>query len=146
MTECSLCAVKTDADGVVYHDQMWLVRSISSTPAVAGWLILQARRHVADPSELNPTEATTFGPLVQRFAATLREVTGALRIYIGSLNEGVPHFHCHLLPRLPEMPNDAIGWNAFALSDLARRGEVRADPEEVSRVLAALRERSASPV
>ena len=31
------------------QDDTWLVRSISSTPAVAGWLILQARRHVADP-------------------------------------------------------------------------------------------------
>ena len=146
MTECSLCALATDADGVVYYDDTWLVRSISSTPAVAGWLILQARRHVADPSELDATEAASFGPTVQRFAEALREITGALRVYIGSLNEGIPHFHCHLLPRLPEMPNNAVGWNAFALSDLARRGEVRADPKEVSRVLAALRERSASPV
>ena len=69
----------------------------------------------------------------------LREVTGAQRIYTGSLNEGTPHFHTHLLPRLPQMPNSAIGWNAFGLSELARRGEVRASPERVQRVLEALR-------
>jgi hypothetical protein len=71
-------------------------------------------------------------------------VTGALRVYTGSLNEGVPHFHTHLLPRLPAMPNNALGWNAFALSDLARRGELRAPPEEVERVLSALRKEAAT--
>jgi diadenosine tetraphosphate (Ap4A) HIT family hydrolase len=80
--------------------------------------------------------------VVQRFAHLLREVTGALRIYIGSLNEGSPHFHYHLLPRLPATPNNAIGW--IGLSDLARRGEVRTDPQEVARVLAGVRERQPS--
>jgi len=92
--------------------------------------------------EFDAAEAATFGPTLQRFAHLLREVTGALRIYTGSLNEGSPHFHCHLLPRLPVMPNNAIGWNAFRLSELARRGEVRANPREVERVLEAVRERA----
>jgi len=43
---------------------------------------------------------------------------------------------------LPAMPNNAIGWNAFGLSELARRGEVRANPLEVERVLEAVRERA----
>ena len=42
---------------------------------------------------------------------------------------------------LPEMPNAALGWNAFGLSGLAARGEVRADPAEVQRVLSAIRDR-----
>jgi len=134
-----MCAFVSDAS-VVYEDTTWIVRSVSSTPAVAGWLILQARRHVADVSELDSTEAASFGPLLQQVARRLRETTGALRIYTGSLNEGTPHFHTHLLPRLPQMPNDAIGWNAFGLSDLARRGEVRAQPDDVQRVLQAVRE------
>jgi diadenosine tetraphosphate (Ap4A) HIT family hydrolase len=141
---CPLCQIAASREGILFEDDTWLVRSISSTPAVAGWLILQARRHIGDPADFDATEAASFGPMVQRFAHLLREITGALRIYIGSLNEGSPHFHCHLLPRLPTMPRDAIGWNAFGLSDLARRGEVRADPQEVARVLAAVRERSAS--
>jgi diadenosine tetraphosphate (Ap4A) HIT family hydrolase len=146
VSSCQLCQVAASGEGILFQDDTWLVRSISSTPAVAGWLILQARRHVADPSEFDATEAATFGPTVQRFAHLLREVTGALRIYIGSLNEGIPHFHCHLLPRLPVMPNNAVGWNAFGLSDLARRGEVLAEPEEVARVLDAVRQRSTSSV
>jgi diadenosine tetraphosphate (Ap4A) HIT family hydrolase len=64
-----------------------------------------------------------------------------LRIYTGSLNEGNPHFHTHILPRLPEMPNGAIGFDAFGLSALARRGEVRADPEQVQIVLGEIRDR-----
>jgi hypothetical protein len=77
--------------------------------------------------------------VLQRFAQLLRQTTGALRVYMGSLNEGIPHFHCHLLPRLAQMPNNAIGWNAFGLSELARRGDVRANADEVQRVLDALR-------
>jgi len=34
---------------------------------------------------------------------------------------------------------DAIGWTAFGLSELARRGEVIADAAEVQRVLDAVR-------
>jgi diadenosine tetraphosphate (Ap4A) HIT family hydrolase len=136
---CPLCTIDPNDETVVFADERWLVRSVSRTPAVAGWLILQARRHIADVSELDADETATFGPTLQRFAHLLREVTGALRIYTGSLNEGTPHFHCHLLPRLAQMPNNALGWNAFGLSELARRGEVRADPDEVQRVLDALR-------
>jgi diadenosine tetraphosphate (Ap4A) HIT family hydrolase len=143
---CALCTVDPNDATVVFADERWLVRSVFATPAVAGWLILQARRHIADVSELDADEAATFGPMLQRFAHLLREVTGALRIYTGSLNEGTPHFHCHLLPRLAQMPNDAIGWNAFGLSDLARRGEVRAKPDEVQRVLDALREGAAPAI
>ena len=142
---CALCDIAAApgglAAGIVFQDATWLVRSISSTPAVAGWLILQARRHVSEPADFSPAEAASFGPLLQRTERVVREVTGALRISTGSLNEGSPHFHCHLLPRLPEMPNNAVGWHAFELSDLARRGEVRADPEVVRRVLAELRDR-----
>jgi len=143
---CPLCQIAASREGVIFEDDTWLVRSTSSTPAVAGWLILQTRRHIGDPADFDANEAASFGSMLQRFAHLLREITGALRIYTGSLNEGSPHFHRHLLPRLPVMPNDAIGWDAFGLSDLARRGDVRADPAEVARVLAAVRERSTSSV
>jgi diadenosine tetraphosphate (Ap4A) HIT family hydrolase len=142
---CPFCTIAEgnggDDAGVVYQDEHWLVRSISPTPAVAGWLLMQAKRHFGDSSEMNAAEAATFGPLLQRTTSAVREVTGALRVYLGSLNEGTPHFHTHILPRLPEMPNGAIGFDAFGLSALARRGEVRADPEVVKRTLAGIQNR-----
>jgi diadenosine tetraphosphate (Ap4A) HIT family hydrolase len=147
MTETKSCPFCTIAEGdgadvgIVFQDEHWLVRSISSTPAVAGWLLLQARRHIGDSAELNAIEAASFGPLLQRTSSAVREATGALRIYLGSLNEGTPHFHTHILPRLPEMPNGAIGFDAFGLSALARRGEVRADPDAVQRTLAKIHDR-----
>jgi diadenosine tetraphosphate (Ap4A) HIT family hydrolase len=98
---CPLCQIAASREGVIFEDDTWLVRSTSSTPAVAGWLILQTRRHIGDPADFDANEAASFGSMLQRFAHLLREITGALRIYTGSLNEGSPHFHCHLLPRLP---------------------------------------------
>ncbi|HEV7666126.1 MAG TPA: HIT domain-containing protein [Chloroflexota bacterium] len=146
---CPMCAF-SDASGpnddsVVYQDEHWLVRSISAAPAIAGWLILQARRHVAEPADWNDAEAATFGPTLRQIEKTVRQVTGAVRVYTASLNEGTPHFHSHILPRLPQMPNNATGFQAFGLSELARQGEVRADPTEVERVLSAIRERARKP-
>lgn len=148
MTEtnaCPFCRLAEGADdpdaGIVFQDEHWLVRSISPTPAVAGWLLVQAKRHIGDSSELNAAEAASFGPLLQRTSKVVREVTGAVRVYLGSLNEGTPHFHTHILPRLAEMPNGAIGFDAFGLSALARRGEVRAAPAQVTRTLGEIRER-----
>ena len=142
---CPICVfsdASPDTDsGIVYQDEHWVARTISGTPAVAGWLLLQSRRHIGDSSEMSAAEAASFGPVLKRTSQVVREVTGALRIYMGSLNEGNPHFHTHILPRLPEMPNGALGWNAFGLSGLAAKGEVRADQEQVSRVLAEIRDR-----
>ena len=140
---CPICAFSNGGPeaGIVYQDEHWLVRTISPTPAVAGWLLLQAQRHIPDSSAMNAAEAASFGPLLQRTSQVVREVTGALRVYVGSLNEGNPHFHTHILPRLPEMPNGALGWSAFGLSALAAKGEVRADSEQVKRVLAEIGER-----
>lgn len=143
---CKLAEGGGDPDaGIVYQDEHWLVRTISPTPAVAGWLLMQVKRHIGDSSELNAAEAASFGPVLQRTSGVVREVTGALRVYLGPLNEGTPHFHTHILPRLPEMPNGAIGFEAFGLSALARSGEVRADPEAVQRILAEIRERLQVP-
>jgi diadenosine tetraphosphate (Ap4A) HIT family hydrolase len=145
-TSCQLCQISDGSalveSEVVYQDDLWLARSISSTPAVAGWLLMQARRHVAEPADWNEAEAASFGPTLQRLERIVREVTGAVRIYTASLNEGIQHFHCHILPRLAEMPNGAKGFPAFGLSDLARKGEVRANPDDVTRVLAAIREKA----
>lgn len=145
-TSCQFCQFSEGSapvpGGVIYQDDLWLVRPIASAPALAGWLLVQARRHVAEPADWNAAEAASFGPTLQRLERIVREVTGAVRIYTASLNEGVPHFHCHILPRLATMPNDARGFQAFGLSELARKGEVTADPDEVTRVLAEIRQRA----
>lgn len=77
-TSCPLCQIEASREGILFEDDTWLVRSISSAPAVAGWLILQAKRHIGDPADFDGTEAVSFGPMVQRFAHLLREMTGAM--------------------------------------------------------------------
>jgi len=65
---CPMCAFTSDAT-VVYEDPRWIVRSISPKPAVAGWLIVQTRRHVGDISELTPEEADSPHAPVTSLAA-----------------------------------------------------------------------------
>ncbi len=66
--------------------------------------MLMTQRHVASFPQFDDTECATFGPLMQVLQRTLLDVTGALRIYIANMNESTPHFHCHIVPRLSEMP------------------------------------------
>ena len=69
---CQLCQIAASGEGILFEDDTWLVRSISSTPAIAGWLILQAKRHIGDSADFDATEAATFGPTLQRFASKAR--------------------------------------------------------------------------
>jgi diadenosine tetraphosphate (Ap4A) HIT family hydrolase len=55
------------------------------------------------------------------------------------MGESSPHFHCHLVPRYAEMPNDAKGWAVFDLLRASAAGEVQVDSAEVARVNEAFR-------
>ena len=137
---CRICAQNTGAapvvGGVLYRDDEWLVRHAPPPYGVAGWLTVQTQRHVREPADFNDREAAAFGPAFRHFARTLREVTGALRIYMAAMGESVPHFHAHLVPRYEVMPDGASAWAVFDLAQRAAKGEITVDPAAVTRIMA----------
>jgi diadenosine tetraphosphate (Ap4A) HIT family hydrolase len=128
-SDCKICKNIARGPGdnevVIYEDETWIVKAaLPST--LAGWVQLQTKRHVSDLAAFNDTEAGTLGSVLCKVERALIEASGAERIYIASLCEGTHHFHTHLVPRYSEMPMGAIGFEAFGLRNLVRKGDVEA--------------------
>jgi len=89
------------------------MRSIARSP---GWLVVLPTRHVASFTELTPEAADELGGLVRRLSAALEGVTGCVKTYLMQFSEaeGFSHLHVHLVPRLPDHPEDARGPRVFA--------------------------------
>ncbi|WP_271566251.1 HIT family protein [Bradyrhizobium sp. CCBAU 11386] len=128
---CDICRTNMNASsvpgGVIYENDLWLVRHLMPGRGVPGWMMAQTRRHVAGIAFFNDAEALSFGPTFRHLQKVLMEVTGALRIYTASMNESVPHFHCHLVPRYETMPKNAQGWDVFDLFRASAAGEIEVD-------------------
>ena len=88
---CLICRLNDGSDttphGLLYQDDLWVVRHMPPPYAVAGWLILQTRRHCPEPAQFNDKEAVSFGPVLRLCEAALLRVTGAARIYTAALGE-----------------------------------------------------------
>ena len=147
---CRICSVSSGAlevpHGLLYQDDLWVVRHSAPPYGVAGWLTLQTRRHCPEPASFDDAEARSFGPTLRYFEAVLREITGALRIYTVAMGESFPHFHCHMVPRYAETPNGAKAWGVFDLSRQAAEGTITVDEQEVARISAEFKSRAESGV
>ena len=147
---CGICAVSTGArevpNGILYQDDLWVVRHSAPPYGVAGWLTLQTKRHCPEPASFSDEEARSFGPTLRHFEGILREITGALRIYTVAMGESFPHFHGHMVPRYAETPGDVKTYGVFLLSEAAAKGEITVDEAEVKRICAEFKKRAAAGV
>ena len=140
---CGICRTNSGEvaipGGLVFENDLWLVRHLVPGRGVPGWMMVQSQRHVAGIAEFDDAEAANFGPAFRHFEKVLQEVTGSLRIYTASMNESFPHFHCHLVPRYAQMPKEASAWAVFDLFRASGAGEVTVDEEENNRIMVAYR-------
>jgi len=99
----------------VVHTDHWRVAHAFNS-ALPGWLVLLPTRHVASFTELTPEAADELGGLVRRLGGALEVVTGCVKTYLMQFSEadGFSHLHLHLVPRLPNDPEDARGPHVFA--------------------------------
>ena len=137
---CRVCQVNAgehpSPGGIVFENDLWLIRHMPPPYVVPGWMMLHAQRHVGGPAHFDDAEAANFGPALRHFERILEQVTGALRIYTAALGESSPHFHGHMIPKYPEMPFGATAMTVFDLPRRAAAGEIQADAKEVERVTA----------
>ena len=101
-------------EDVVHTDHWRVAHAFNST--LPGWLVLLPTRHVASFTELTPEAADELGGLVRRLGTALEVVTGCVKTYLMQFSEaeGFSHLHLHLVPRLPNHPEDARGPHVFA--------------------------------
>ena len=101
-------------EDVVHTDHWRVAHAFNST--LPGWLVLVPTRHVTSFTELTPEAADELGGLVRRLGIALEAVTGCLKTYLMQFSEaeGFSHLHLHLVPRLPDQPDDVRGPRVFA--------------------------------
>ena len=67
-----------------------------------GTLFIESRRHFLDYAEMTDEESVSLGNVLRKVFHALRLHTQAERIYQVTLLEGIPHYHCWLVPRRAE--------------------------------------------
>jgi diadenosine tetraphosphate (Ap4A) HIT family hydrolase len=125
--------------GVVYRDDLWLVRHSPPPYGLAGWMVIQPIRHVAHPGDFTDHEAAHFGPFLRHCLRTLQRVSGAEKMYVAAMGESIPHVHVHLVPRYATMPLGLKAWSVFDVHRLAAKREIVVDPQDVVRLVVGYR-------
>lgn len=121
----------------IAEDEHWRVAHAVST-ALPGWLVLLPRRHVTTVAGLTDAEAAALGSWQVRLSRALQEVTGCDKTYVVQFAEaeGFDHVHFHVVPRMPDLPEDHRGPGVFHY--LATPPDERVSAAEMDRVSAAL--------
>jgi diadenosine tetraphosphate (Ap4A) HIT family hydrolase len=101
----------------VWEDGLWRLSALTHGQ-VPGFSFLEPKRHVRYVEELDGEEAATFGSVLARSSAALKEAAGAERVFVYVFGGGIPHLHLHLAPHT----------EGDALSATILRGEVETKP------------------
>ena len=99
--DCPICrgaAFDPEMDRIaVWEDALWRL-TVSLAAEVPGFAYLEPKHHVPYVTDLDGTEAATFGAALARCTRALREATGAEVVYVYIFGGGIPHLHVHLAP------------------------------------------------
>jgi diadenosine tetraphosphate (Ap4A) HIT family hydrolase len=123
----------------VVHTDHWRVAHVFNT-TLPGWLVVVPTRHVLSFTELTPAAADELGGLVRRMSQALEQVTGCVKTYLMQFSEaeGYSHLHLHLVPRMPDQPEDVRGPRVFAYLDPdGSEGMPAAERDEIALALRA---------
>jgi diadenosine tetraphosphate (Ap4A) HIT family hydrolase len=125
--------------GIVYENNLWLVRHMASPTPLVGWTMFHTQRHVQGPAHFNDQEAQSLGPALRTVCEAVERLTGALRVYIMNFGESTPHMHAHLVPRYQEMPA-GVPWSVADLYRAVGQKQAKAaDQAKVQEFTAKLR-------
>jgi diadenosine tetraphosphate (Ap4A) HIT family hydrolase len=119
--ECYPCAWNALLDELPPRERLvvyegWRLAHAFNT-SLAGWLVAMPLRHVESFAELTPAEAASFAVLTRAASAALVEIVGCAKTYVVILGEepGFAHLHAHVVPRMPDLPDELKGTFVFRL-------------------------------
>jgi diadenosine tetraphosphate (Ap4A) HIT family hydrolase len=147
MTHCITCElIKRRDEGSaplwdsIHRTQYWDIVHCNST-TLPGWLILVARRHIAAVDEMSEAEALEMGKLIRQVSLALKEEIGCAKTYVAQFAEapGHQHVHIHIIPRMPDQPDDYRGINIF--KHLGVPEDKRVDETTMNRIGLGIRQR-----
>jgi diadenosine tetraphosphate (Ap4A) HIT family hydrolase len=138
---CGVCRLHGDREArerwEIGRHGHWLLRHHPDPTPLAGWLILDAVRHLGGPIDFSPDEARKWGVAVQAASRLVRNLTLCDRVYALHFGEGARHLHLHLIPR----HGGEASSEAWAVADLYRAvAEGRRPPADPGDVAALVRQ------
>lgn len=98
----------------VASDDHWRAAHAFGT-GTPGWLVLVPLRHVTAIADLTDAEAALLGTWQVRLSRALHAVTGCAKTYVAQFAEaeGHAHVHFHVIPRMPDHPDELRGPRVF---------------------------------
>lgn len=115
VTACMSCQFAAQGSALplherIYDDGLWRVAHAFNS-ALPGWLVLLPQRHVTSIAELTADEVAVLGPLLHQLSQALHAVVGCPKTYVMQFAEaaGFSHVHFHLVPRMPDLPDEHTG-------------------------------------
>jgi len=145
LPKCRICEKNASRSmsfgGPIWASEHFILCHASPPCPIAGWLVLHTLRHLPSPAEFNDAQANALGSTIRKIQQSLLAATNAHRIYCCAMAETSPHFHMHLIPRLPDLDPTFAGFNLFSLQAKAKLDPDRfAVPEsECNRIASILR-------
>lgn len=121
---CDIVGGRRDAY-VLYEDDSHMA-FLDRYPVVPGHALIIPKTHHSTIVEMGPERAGRLFSLVPLLAPAILHATGTAAFNVGQNNgdaakQVVPHVHVHIIPR---RPGDRINWNARAIADAERFGEM----------------------
>jgi diadenosine tetraphosphate (Ap4A) HIT family hydrolase len=142
LSECFSCRQAAELDRVprkhILFTDSWTVAHAFDT-GLPGWVVLLPIRHVIALHELTSEEAAELGPLLRDLSIALQKVVGCEKTYVMLFAEaeGFAHLHFHVVPRMPDQPEELRGPGVFGMLGLP--AESRVPDAEMDRVAVAIR-------
>lgn len=101
--DCPLCRGDAiDAElgrELVWEDPLWrLTTSVGPGDPTPGFSYLEPKRHVPYVTDLRGEEAASFGVVLARCCAALKQASNADHVYVYIFGDSVSHLHVHLAP------------------------------------------------
>lgn len=133
---CEVVAEKAPTPGGwIFVGDHWTVSHAVSPAQLAGFLIVQPKRHVEHVAELTRDEAAELGPLLAETCRAIGEVLRPAKTYVCSFGEAVKHVHFSVIPRAPDMPDSGL----TVLDQMFRDGRWGCADADAARVAAQVR-------
>ena len=135
MPGCGVCQLHGDDRArqlyEISRSRLWILRHHPDPAPLPGWLLLDARRHLAGALAFTTEEAAAWGGAVQQASQLVQTLTSCDRVYAIAFGEGARHLHLHLIPRCSS-EHATEAWRVADLYRAVAKGEhPPADPEAV---------------
>src|SRR5207244_8991183 len=107
-----LCEAPLKSDLVGRYDGFWVYHGQPGADgrAALGHLVIESDRHAPYLADLWDDEAAALGPLRSHLARALRDELDVPFVFTAVIGRHIAHFHEHLLPRHPGVPEE-VPWH-----------------------------------